>query len=79
MSRNPKYSVAYVIGFLKGKSALYLSQRYGRRRKYRAYHFLAQGYFLSMVGYDEQVVRRYVQNQEKNDRVAEQLELFKSY
>lgn len=39
LSIPPKYSVAHVVGFLKGKSALYIAQRYGRRRKYRGYHF----------------------------------------
>lgn len=75
----PKYSVAHIVGFLKGKSALYLAQRYGRRRKHRGYHFWARGYFVSTVGYNEEVVRRYIQNQEREDKRIEQQDLFKSY
>ena len=73
----PKYSVAHIVGFLKGKSALYLAQRHGRRRIHRGYHFWARGYFVSTVGYNEEVVRRYIQNQEKSDQQLEQLSLFK--
>jgi len=72
----PKYSVAHVVGFLKGKSALYIGQRYGRRRKYRGYNFWARGYFVSTVGKNEEVVRRYIQNQEKADKQLEQQSLF---
>ena len=75
----PKYSVAHIVGFIKGKSALYLAQKYGRRRKHRGYHFWARGYFVSTVGYNEEVVRRYIQNQEKIDKQVEQQSLFKNY
>ena len=79
LSVPPKYSIAHVVGFLKGKSALYIGQRYGRRRKYRGYHFWARGYFVSTVGYNEEVVRRYIKNQEKVDKQTEQQSLFVSY
>ena len=72
----PKYSVSHIVGFLKGKTALYVAQRYGRRRKYRGYHFWARGYFVSTVGLNEEVVRRYIQNQEKEDKKIDQLNLF---
>jgi len=73
----PKYSIAHVVGYIKGKSALYVAQRFGRRRKYRGYHFWARGYFVSTVGHNEEVVRRYIQNQEKQDKHLEQMNLFK--
>jgi putative transposase len=53
----PKYSVSHVVGFLKGKTALYVANKYARKRKYRGYHFWARGYFVSTTGYNEQVVR----------------------
>jgi Transposase IS200 like len=56
--------------------ALYVAQRYGRRRKYRGYHFWARGYFVSTVGLNEEVVRRYIQTQEKEDKKIDQLNLF---
>ena len=75
----PKYSVSHIVGYLKGKTALYAAQHYGKKRKYRGYHFWARGYYVSTVGHDEQVVRRYIRNQEELDKKIEQMDLFKSY
>ena len=72
----PKYSVSHIVGFLKGKSALYVAQKYGRRRKYRGYHFWARGYFVSTVGHNEEVVRRYIREQEKVDKTVDQQSFF---
>ena len=76
LSIPPKYSVSHIVGFLKGKSALYLAQKYARRRKYRGYSFWARGYFVSTVGYNEKVVRQYIRNQEQVDKAADQQSLF---
>jgi putative transposase len=73
----PKYSVSHIVGFLKGKTALYIAQKNGRKRKYRGYNFWSRGYFVSTVGHDEEVVRRYIQNQEKVDKSSDQATLFK--
>ncbi len=72
----PKYSVSHIVGFLKGKTALYIAQRHGRRRKYRGYHIWARGYFVSTVGHDQEVVRRYIRNQEKVDKQTDQQTMF---
>ena len=61
----PKYSVAHIVRFLKGKTALYVANRYARKRRYKGYHFWARGYFVSTTGYQEEVVRRYIRNQER--------------
>ncbi|MDH7785265.1 putative transposase [Ochrobactrum sp. 19YEA23] len=73
----PKYLVAHIVGFLKGKTALYVANKYAKKRKYRGYHFWARGYFVSTIGYDEQVVRRYIRNQEKADKASDHADLFK--
>ena len=73
----PKYSVSHIVGYLKGKTALYVGNRYARKRKYRGYHFWARGYYVSTLGYNEQVVRRYIQNQEKTDKASDFNDLFK--
>lgn len=57
----------------------YIAQRHGRRRKYRGYHFWARGYFVSTVGHNEEVVRRYIREQEKADKQREQQSLFVEY
>ena len=72
----PKYSVAQVMGFIKGKSAIHIARVYaGRRRSFVGQHFWARGYWVSTVGRDEQKVRRYIQEQEKEDQRLDQLEL----
>lgn len=72
----PKYSVSHIVGLLKGKTALYVANKYARKRKYKGYHFWARGYFVSTTGYNEQVVRRYIQNQEKADKASDYADLF---
>ena len=74
----PKYSVAQVIGYIKGKSAIHLARVYGeRKRNFVGQHFWARGYFVSTVGRDEGVVREYIRKQEKEDERFEQLSLFR--
>ncbi len=73
----PKYSVSQVIGYVKGKSAIRIARDFmGRGRSYKGYHFWARGFFVSTVGADEQVIRGYIQNQEKHDRKTDQDRLF---
>ena len=70
----PKYSVAQVVGYIKGKSAIHIARHFGeRRRNFVGQHFWARGYFVSTVGRDEAVIRRYIQRQENEDRKQDQL------
>ncbi len=71
LSIPPKYSVAYTIGFLKGKSAVRIHRELLKERRMTGLHFWATGYCVSTIGLDEQQIRRYVRNQEKNDRMAD--------
>lgn len=72
----PKYSVAQVIGFIKGKSAIHVARNFGnRRRNFVGQHFWARGYFVTTVGRDEAVVREYIRHQEEEDRRQDQLGL----
>lgn len=73
----PKYSVANVIGFIKGKSAIHLARTYGeRKRNFVGQSFWARGYFVSTVGRDEEVIREYIRNQEAEDNRLDQLKLW---
>lgn len=63
----PKYAVASVIGFMKGKSAIAIARMQGRQRNFTGAHFWARGYAVSTVGFEEQEVRRYIKEQESND------------
>lgn len=74
----PKYSVANVVGYIKGKSAIHIARRFrGKERNYTGEHFWARGYFVSTVGRDEITIREYIKNQEKEDVRQEQLQLFR--
>ena len=76
LSLPPKYSVAQVMGFIKGKSAIHIARVYaGRRRNFVGQHFWARGYWVSTVGKNEAAVRRYIQEQEKEDHRLDQLEM----
>ena len=74
----PKYAVAQVVGFIKGKSAIHLARVYGeRKRNFVGQHFWARGYFVSTVGRDEGVIREYIQRQEREDARLDQLGLWR--
>ena len=72
----PKYSVAQVMGFVKGKSAIHVARVYaGGRKSFIGQHFWARGYWVSTVGKNEAAVRRYIQEQEKEDQRLDQMTL----
>ena len=72
----PKFAVSQVVGFIKGKSAIHIARTYGERaRNFSGQHFWARGCFVSTVGRDEETIRRYIQNQEKEDARMDQLNL----
>ena len=72
----PKYAVAQVVGYMKGKSAIHIARTYlGQRKNYGGMSYWARG--VSTVGADETVVRAYIRDQEQEDQRLEQLHLFK--
>jgi putative transposase len=69
----PKLSVSQFMGPLKGKLAIKLFKSYPklRRKPYWGNHFWSRGYFVSTVGVDKEMIRRYVRYQEERDRETE--------
>jgi putative transposase len=69
----PKLSVSAFMGFLKGKLAIKVFKSYPklRQKPYWGNHFWARGYFVSTVGVDEELIRRYVRHQEEQERQEE--------
>jgi REP-associated tyrosine transposase len=63
----PKYAVASVIGFIKGKSAIAIARLQGRERNFTGEHFWARGYAVSTVGFNEEQIKRYIRDQEGSD------------
>ncbi len=73
----PKYSVAQVVGFIKGKNAIQIARNFqGRKKNFVDQNFWVRGYYVSTVGKDEEAVRVYIQHQEKEDNRLDQQKLF---
>ena len=73
LSIPPKYSVAFAIGFLKGKSAIRIHRELLKMRRVTGLHFWSRGYCVSTVGLDEDTIIKYIREQESRER--EQLDL----
>ncbi len=69
----PKFSVANIIGKLKGKSTILINQKYVRQRNFRGLNFWSRGYCVSTVGLNEGVIREYIRTQEQRDKKEVQL------
>ena len=69
----PRVSISELMGILKGKLAIKLFKSYPRMKQkpYWGNHFWARGYFVSTVGIDEDVIKRYVKHQEKEEKLEE--------
>ena len=73
----PKYAVAQVVGFIKGKSAIHLARNFGgRQRNFTGCSFWARGYDVSTAGRDEETIRRYLREQQVEDKRVELLKMF---
>lgn len=72
----PKLSVSGFVGFLKGKSALILFERHANLKyKYGQRHFWCRGFYVDTVGRNEKAIAEYIQNQEKEDMIADQISI----
>ena len=72
----PKYSVSQFMGYLKGKSSLMIYEKWANARfKYRNRSFWCRGYYVDTVGKNTKKITEYIQNQLKEDKATEQLEL----
>ena len=63
----PKYPVASVIGFLKGKNAIAVARLCGREQNFAGEHLWARGYAVSTVGFELEQIRQYIRDQEEAD------------
>ena len=77
LSIPPKYSVSGVVGFIKGKSAIAIARWFmDRAKNFVGQNFWARGYYVSTVGRDEEQIRNYIRQQEKEDKRLDQLKMF---
>ena len=63
----PSLSVSELVGFLKGRTAIRLFNKfpYLRKKKLWGNHFWQRGYFVDSVGANEAIIKRYVKYQDK--------------
>ena len=65
----PKHSVAQVIGYIKGKSAIAVARQFGgRKRNFNGERLWARGYAVSTVGFELDQVKEYIRNQSNHDQ-----------
>ena len=73
----PKMSVSGFMGYLKGKSALLIFQKWGNLKfAYRNREFWCKGYYVDTAGTDTKAIKNYISNQLKHDKESDQLSLF---
>lgn len=72
----PKYSVAQIMGFLKGKRSLMIFDRHANLKyKYGNRHFWARGYYVDTVGRNKKQIAEYIRNQLQEDEMADQMSI----
>lgn len=70
----PKYSVAQIVRYLKGKSSLMIFEKYANMKyKYGNRHFWCRGYYVSTVGRNRRAIEQYIRNQLQEDLSEDQL------
>ena len=80
LSIPPKYSVAQIMGYLKGKSSLMIFDRHANLKyKYGNRHFWARGYYVDTIGRNKEAIKKYIQNQLKEDEMADQMTIKEYY
>ena len=72
----PKYAVPDFMGYLKGKSSLMIFDRHANLKyQYGNRHFWCRGYYVDTVGRNKKAIQEYIQNQLKEDELADQLSI----
>lgn len=79
LSIPPKYSVAQIMGYLKGKSSLMIFDRHANLKyKYGNRHFWCRGYYVDTVGKNKKRIQEYIRNQSQEDIACDQMSLFET-
>lgn len=72
----PKYSVSQIMGYLKGKSSLMISDRHANLKyKYGNRQFWCKGYYVDTVGRNKKAIAEYIRNQLQEDIALDQMTL----
>ena len=77
LSIPPKYSISSFMGYLKGKSATMIYQKWDNMKfAYRNREFWCKGYYVDTVGKNTQAIKEYIEKQLKADKEMDQLSIF---
>ncbi len=72
----PKFSVAQIMGYLKGKSSLMIFEKYANLKyKYGNRHFWCRRYYVSTVGANKKAIQEYIKNQLQEDYSDDQMSI----
>ena len=72
----PKYSVAQIMGYIKGKSSLVIFDRHANMKyRYGNRHFWCRGYYVDTVGRNKKAIQEYIRNQLQEDIANDQISL----
>ncbi len=73
----PQWSVGKAVRIIKANTARQLNDKFPFLRKvyYGTRSIWSAGYFVSTVGIDEEIIRKYIENQGKEDAGQAKLEL----
>ena len=74
----PKYRNKEMYGDLrKYLGEVFQARQYlGRRKNFAGQNFWARGFHVSTVGKDEEAIRKYIKQQEREDQKIDQLTLY---
>ena len=77
LSIPPKYSISSFMGYLKGKSATMIYQKWGNMKfAYRNREFWCTGYYVDTVGKNKQKIAEYIRHQLDEDKLGDQMTMF---
>ena len=72
----PKYSVAAIVGYLKGKSSLMIFDRHANLKyKFGNRHFWCRGYYVDTAVKNAKRIENYIKSQMQEDIVQDQISM----
>ena len=71
----PKLSVSEFVGYLKVKSALMIYDKHPEKGNKWDRSFWARGYYVDTVGRNKKQIKEYIQNQLREDQIADQMSI----
>lgn len=67
-------SVARFMGYLKGRSAVFIHERHANLKyNYENRSFWARGYYVSTIGLNQKTIQKYIREQESEDRLSDSI------